>query len=44
MKDFLISFIGFALFLGIPVAGIALINWAVDTHCNTLPPTAGVTE
>ena len=44
MKDAIISLFGFALFIGLPVAGIALVNWAVDTYCNTLPPTAGLTK
>ncbi len=40
MKDAIISLFGFALFIGLPIAGIALVNWAVDSYCNSLPPTA----
>ncbi len=36
MSHALSSLFGFTLLIGIPIAGIALVEWMVD---NTLPPT-----
>lgn len=39
MSQFFHGLAVFSLLVALPIAGIAAVEYAVDTYCNSLPPT-----